>query len=105
MFLQNAAVHDNLQTRSLRSGGREHVDHALLHPDTARSNANGFVNVGGNFLAPSKYIHEIDLVGHLIQGRISLLSKDFGFVRIHGNNAVAVRLHVGRNAITGARLV
>ena len=41
MFLENAAVDHNRQSRGLGFSGGGVVDHALLHPDRGGANTNG----------------------------------------------------------------
>jgi hypothetical protein len=105
MFLQNAAIHDHKQPRFARLLRCRFVHHSLLHPYGARFQLNRLVDDFWHEFRPPENIYDINRLWNIQQRGIRLLAENLVSLRIHGNDAVALRLHVGGNAMTGTHRI
>src|ERR1700683_312675 len=105
VFNQDASVrhYDEAGGASLRR--RLRVFNAELHPGHFGSRTDGAVYRCGNFRRTTKNIPDLNRLRHCLQPGVAFLAEDFGFVRIHGNDPVARRLHVFADAEAGTRRI
>ena len=79
------------------------MHHAFLQPDGRDFEADGFVHHVRDELGAAEDVHDIDFLRRFGQRRDGLFAQRALDRRIHGNNAVAVALQVGGNAVAGAQ--
>src|ERR1700746_463585 len=101
MLLQNALIHHHKNSRLTRPFCRALVDHRLLHPDRGDLKLNCLIHDLTHKLRTPKHIDDINFLGNVKKRRIRLLPQRTVNPGIHGNNFVSLRLHVGRDAVTG----
>lgn len=105
MFHQDATIHNDKYSMASGLLSGFFVNHFFLHPDRGNFQPYRLVhNLFDEFRAPEN-IHDIDLLRHVEQRGISLLSETGIDLWIHGNNAVSLALHVGGNAMAGPQRV
>jgi hypothetical protein len=79
------------------------MDYLLLHPDRRHVELNRLIDDRLDEFGAPENVNDVDLLRHLKQRPIGLLSQAFLNPGIHRNDAVAVALHVGRNPMTGTQ--
>ena len=99
VFLQNTGVHYYEQARAASAFRGLRVDHTFLHPYAARADANRGFDDLWNELRAAEHVHDIDVLGNILQARIGFFAQDFRLLRVYGNDAVARRLQVFSNAV------
>ncbi len=80
VLLVEAAIHHNLDARSLSQSGRLIVDHAFLQPEVRDLQSDDIVDDTWNKLRSAEDIHQIDLANcltRIVEGRIADLAENF----------------------------
>ena len=96
------------QCRRHLPAGPVRADHPLAVPPPRERMLHDIETLIHHFLdelRPAKDVDDIDLFGNVEQRRVSLLTQALRNVRIHGNDAVSVGLHVSRNAVAGTQRI
>src|SRR5579872_676966 len=95
VFLQDTQVHHNEDSRfaSFLSGFL--VDDIFLHPDCGNFQFDCLIDNLFYKFGPAKNIDDVDFLRHVRQRGVCFLAKTFVDLRIDGNDAIAVALHVG----------
>src|SRR2546428_10561487 len=88
VLLQDATVHHDRESCLESSSGCFFVYYSFLQPYTSRADSNRFIDVPARLFATTKYVHEIDAVGHVFKSCVSSLAEHFCFVRIDGDDPI-----------------
>src|SRR5215204_1817022 len=83
MFLQPATIHHHEQSGVECALSSILINHTFLKPHCFCAYSNRFINRRSCLIRTAEDINQIDLLLHCKEIRISLLAKDFRFVRIH----------------------
>ena len=104
MFDEDAGVFYYEEACSAGFGGGVLVFDSLLHPDNFCADGDGAVDDRRDMFGAAKDVDYFDVLGfwNVFEARVGFFAKDFCFVGIHGDDAVAGGLHVLTNAKTGA---
>jgi hypothetical protein len=105
VVLKDAAIHDDLYAGGFGTFGSFFVDDPLLEPEIWDFEADDIINDLRNKFGGAEDVDQVDLsycCGCGIERGIGRLPKDFGKERIHGNDSVAVPLHVAGYTEAGA---
>src|SRR5208283_4709568 len=106
MLQQNTAVHHHESACLSRLLGGLLVNHTFLHPDCWNFQPNRLVHDFFDEFRPPENVHDIDLLRNVQQRCIRLFPQRRLDLRIDGNDAVPLALHVESNAVAGTvRLV
>jgi len=103
VFFQDAGVYDYEEAGAASAFGGFVVRNAFLHPDGAGADADGRLNDVRHEFRPAENIHDVYLFGNVFQARVAFLTQHVSFARIYWNDAVADRLQVIGDAVTGAK--
>ena len=94
-------LHD-VETCCSRFGSGRFIGDARLHPDGFGPDVDGLVDKWWHVFAALKDEDEIDVSGYGGQIRISCFTQAVVKIRVHRNDAVALRLQVCRHIISRA---
>src|SRR5260370_2847994 len=100
MLHQNARILNRHQPRRPRLFRRLFGLTSLLHPNHFRADSNRALHHRRHFLRAPKHVHDLYLLRHIFQPRITLLPQHFPLVRVHRNHPISRTLHVFRHAKT-----
>ncbi len=82
------------------------IEHPHLLPENTSPNSNGLGGNGHHVFSSSEHINDIDVEFNVGELGVALFAQDedafFCEAGVHGNDAVAVRLHVLRHREAGA---
>jgi hypothetical protein len=104
MFDEDAGVFDYEEAGGAGFSGSVLVFNSLLHPDYFCTDCDGAVDDRRDVFGAAKNIDNFDVLRFwdVFEAWIGFVAKDFGFVRIYGDNAIASGLYVLSYAETGA---
>ncbi|MGB2625195.1 MAG: hypothetical protein WAK20_00290 [Candidatus Acidiferrum sp.] len=94
MFYQKASVFDDIQACAVGQIGRRGIFDAQLKPEAFCSYPDGALGHGRNVFGPAKNINHVDFLGNVLYTGVTFLTKNFCFVRIDRNNAIAGALEI-----------
>src|SRR6476620_1217300 len=93
--LENAVVHDHENSCFACLLRSFFVDDAFLHPDNGNLLLNGLVHDLFDKLRTAKYIDDVDLILDIEQAGAGLFSQRSLDLWVHGDDPIAMSLHVG----------
>ena len=104
MFDKDAGVFDDEEAGGTGFVGGVLVFDSLLHPDYFCADSDGAVDDGWDVFGAAKNIDNFEVLRFwdVFEPRVRFFAKDFGFVGIYGDDAVADGLHILSYAETGA---
>ena len=105
MLLQNAAIHDDKDSGLAGFFRSFLVNHFLLHPDGRHFELNGLIDDRLNVFRTAEEVHDVNFLRHVKQRRVRCFSEAGLDLRIDGNDAVTVTLHVSGDAVAGTQRI
>src|SRR6266568_5599169 len=100
MLHQNARILNHRQPRGARLFRRLFALNSQLHPNHFGADSNRALHHRRHFLRAPEHVHDLNLLRHIFQPRITFLPQHFRLIRVHRNNPVAGALHVLRHTVT-----
>src|SRR5260370_2457924 len=100
MLHQNARIFNDHQPRRSRLLRRLFILNSRLHPNHFRPDSNRALHHRRNIFRAPENVHDLNLLRHIFQPRITLLPQHFPLVRVHRNHPISRTLHVFRHANT-----
>src|SRR6266568_6505324 len=99
MLHQNARILNHRQPRRSRLFRRFFALNSQLHPNYVRANSNRALHHRRHFLRAAEHVHDVNVLRHILQPRITFLPQHFRLIRVHRNNPIARALHVLRHTM------
>src|SRR6266571_4270972 len=99
MLHENARVLNRHQPRASRLFCCLVVLNSQLHPNDLRTDSNCTLHHRRHFLGAPEHVHNVNLLRHIFQPRITPLPQHFRLVRVHRDDPVSRLLHIFRHAV------
>ena len=95
MFNQHAGIFYDGQACGAGFPGGGGVGDTELEPENFCAYGDGGIGYRGNIFGAAENVNDVNSLGDVFEARVAFCAKDFGFVGIHGDDAVAGGLQVG----------
>src|SRR2546428_8497143 len=99
MILQEAAVHDHLQTCGMGPSSSRFIHYTQLHPNDASTAADGRLHDIRDVFGAAEDVNDFKCFRNAVQSRVGLFAKNFGLEWIYRDDPITCILHVLGNRI------